>query len=326
MDLHNGVAPEEDMLHKPVAAKNWSESYAFWAWDDRNDLTVYAHFQRHPEKPLIWRAYCSVMVGSDVYVMHTYGKQRSERGPGFESIHMECEDPHKSWRFRTEGAAQLRTAESLFGSATLDGPATPLNVDVRFECRTPLWSIPHSASGTSEIMPAHYEQKGRVKGFIEIGDKRFEVDCLGANDHSYGVRDTSALQVTDSGFFNCAMPSGRSFTAITMAPGKHVGYVNNGDGKLHHVNHIELPLDAWEAGQKGVVIAEGDGVRLEAAFEITPRRVVMTMIPPNYEHMGLLHGDNTRLAYGDFTCAVEWDGERGVGSWERCRFNPNGRG
>src|SRR5271154_2545693 len=93
MNLHSDVPSKEDLPHDPQPVAHWSESYAFWAWDHQNDLTVYGHFQRHPEKPIIWRGYCTVMKGDQVYVLHSYGRQRSPFGPGFEAGHMIIEQP-----------------------------------------------------------------------------------------------------------------------------------------------------------------------------------------------------------------------------------------
>ena len=38
------------------------------------------------------------------------------------------------------------------------------------------------------------EQSGRIKGFVEIDGKRFEVDTTGARDHSWGTRDWDFAQ------------------------------------------------------------------------------------------------------------------------------------
>jgi hypothetical protein len=320
MNLHSDVAPSEDLPHEPQAMAHWSESYAFWAWDKRNSLTIYGHFQRHPDKPIIWRGYCTVMRGDQIYAIHTYGRQRSPFGPGFESVHVTIEEPHHLWRFRAEGAGQQRSCASLFKSAINDGPAVPLKVDVQLTCRTPVWALKHGTPGTEAIMPAHYEQTGKVIGFVEIGDKRYEVDCLGANDHSHGPRNTQTLY-NGSGFFNAAFPSGRSLTAIQMSPTAHTGYINCGDGEIRTVTRVVMPKSGWEPGETGSFTAETDDRSVEVSYEITPRRVALTMVPPNYEHIGLIEGPATRLVYCDLTCNVQWDGEHGSGSWEPCWNN-----
>lgn len=317
MNLHSHVPPKEDFPHEPQPVAHWSESYAFWAWDHQNDLTVYGHFQRHPEKPIIWRGYCTVMKGDQVYVLHSYGRQRSPFGPGFEAVHIIIEQPHHLWRFRAEGAGQQRSAAALLEAAISDGPAVPLAVDLQLSCRTPVWGLKHGTPDTESVMPAHFEQTGQVIGTVEIGNQRFELNCLGANDHSYGPRNTQKLH-NGSGFFNGAFPSGRSLTAIQMSPGAHTGYMHLGDGKIHTVTRVEMPKSGWEPGETGKFLAVANGHSAEVAYEVTKRRVALTMVPPNYEHVGLVDGLATRLAYCDISCNIEWDGEAGSGSWEPC--------
>ena len=180
MNLQCHVPPQEDLPHEPQSVAYWSESYAFWAWDDLNDLTVYGHFQRHPEKPIIWRGYCTVMKGDQVYALHSYGRQRSPFGPGFEAVHIIIEEPHHLWRFRAEGAGQQRSAAALLKAAISDGPAVPLKVDLQLSLKTPVWGMKHGTPDTEAIMPTHYEQTGKVIGTVEIGNESFQIDCLGA--------------------------------------------------------------------------------------------------------------------------------------------------
>jgi len=319
VNLHGDIAATEDLPHDAPAIPQWSESYAFWAWDHAQDMTVYAHFQRHPDKPAIWRGYCAVIKGDQVYALHSYGRQRSPFGPGFESCHMICEEPHRLWRLRADGAGQQRSVDQLFQRAIDDGPAVPLSVDLQLSCRTPVWGLRHGTAGVETIMPAHYEQKGRIIGTVEIGDVRYPLNCLGANDHSHGVRNLASL-AEGSMFFNGAFPSGRSFTGIQMGPGKHVGYIYPGEGQIRQASRVVAPTSGWQAGDKGKLIVEADTLTAEIHYEITRRRLPLTMVAPNFEHVGLVHGDQTPLSYYELSCKLEWDGESGAGSWEPARI------
>jgi hypothetical protein len=304
------------------AEKYWSESYAFWAWDERNDMTIYAHFQRHPDKPSIWRAYATVMRENGVYACHSYGAQHSPFGPGFAGCSIAIERPHGLWRLQVDGAAQFQTYAQHESSCITDGPATPIRIDVLLSLISPPWDLPHGSADASKIMPMHREQTGHVSGTLELGKERFIVDCPGANDHSRGVRDTSNLK--DGGFyFNAVFPSGKSLTAIKMGfevSSGQLGYLANGDGSVLQATRIVAPDARWpEVGQAGRFIVEAAGETANATFEPTVRRVLLTMIPPSYEHIGLKNGCATDLYYCDHTCRVMLGGEEGWGSWEVAR-------
>jgi hypothetical protein len=249
------VAPSEDWPSAPQPIALWSESYAFWAWDEANDLTLYAHFQRHPDKPTLWRGYATVLRRDEVHALHSYGAQRTRFGPGFESCSITIERPHELWRVRVEGAASRQTVAEHESRCITDGPAVSILIDVQLSLKTPVWSLPHGSKEAESVMPAHYEQTGQVTGVVELGERRFTLNCPGANDHSRGVRDTSQLK--DGGFFfNAVFPSGRSLTAIKMAAGPgagELGYICNGDGRIRQASRVEAPKDAWPAvGRKGV--------------------------------------------------------------------------
>jgi hypothetical protein len=321
MNLSNGVNPLDDTVHDPRDVPHWSESYAWWTWDDQNDVGIYGHFQRHPQDVMLWRGYCAVMIADQVYIHHSYGRQLpGKQGPGFESCHIRIEEPHKRWRFRVDAAGIQRSGAELFRSAITDGPAVPMTVDVALELRSPVWSAGHPSAEAEEIMAAHFEQKGWCTGTVKLGEKSYRIDCLGANDHSFGPRNTTKL-INGSGFINCAFPSGRSLTAIVMSPEAHLGYLDFGDGKLLAATKVVLPDISWETGSRGRLHVEAGDVTADIAIEVSNRRVAMTMVPPNFEHVGLIDGDKTALLYTDKSCRVEWDGEQGSGSWEACRNN-----
>ena len=304
----------------PIAL--WSESYAFWSWDDANDLTIYAHFQRHPEKPTLWRAYACVARTDGVYAFHSYGVAPSPDHAGFAGCAITVERPHKVWRLRVAGAARRQTHEELRRAAITDGPAIPLFIDAELRLATPVWSLPHGSKDATAVMPTHYEQTGTIEGTLTLGGERFAMRCPGANDHSRGVRDTSTLK--DGGFFfNGVFPGGRSLTAIKMGAGAdagQLGYVCRGDGKIRQATHVVAPEAAWpEPNDRGKFTLEAEGRPETVNFEVTRRRVLLTMVPPNYEHVGLAEGERTKLYYCDWTCRLEWDGEVGWGSWEAAR-------
>ncbi len=297
MNLSNGVDPHDDTVHAPVNVPYWSESFAWWTWDNLNDVGIYAHFQRHPDDLMLWRGYCAAMIGDQVHVHHSYGRELPGRqGPGFDSCHIRVEEPHRRWRLRVDAAGIRRASSDLFHAAITDGPATPMSVDIALEMRGPVWDTGHPNPETAEVMPAHFEQKGWCTGTIRLGERTYPIDCLGANDHSYGPRNTTKL-INGSGYITCAFPSGRSLTAIVMSPETHLGYLDFGDGKLLSATKVVLPDIPWDAGSRGTLHVEAGTVAVDMEVEISNRRFVATMIPPNFEHVGLVDGEKTALLW-----------------------------
>lgn len=319
MRLSNGVDPGEDLPRPAQPIAFWSESYAFWAWDDANDLTVYAHFQRHPDDVGLWRAFCCVMLGETVFAQHGYGRGRTD-GPGFAACRIEIEQPHRRWRLRVDGAGAERSEADLFMGGIGDGPATPMSLDLVLDCTSPVWTVAKQTPGTGEIMSAHYEQKGRVTGTVTLGSRRFAVDCPGANDHSHGPRNVTGLR-DGAGFLTCAFPSGRNLTAIIMSPEAQFGYVDLGGGTQLPVRRASLPSCSFEPGSAGRVELDCTDQRFVLDVRVSSRLVPITLLPPNYERIGLVDSDRTAMAYTDMTCAISWDGEAGVGSWQACRVS-----
>lgn len=316
---HSSIDPAENLPHLPLDVPLWSESYAFWVWGEREGLSVYLHYQRHPERPSVWRALVAVMVDGKIYAANSYGPAFSPYGPGHAACFAKNEAPHRRWRLRTDSAAHVRTTEQLNLAAITDGPAIPMAIDLVYDCRSPVWFIGPATPGTNGVYTGHEEQTGWVTGTVTIGDKRYELDCLGANDHSHGSRDFANI-ADGTVYFICAFPSGRCLTAIKRAGKGMSGYLHIGDGQIRTARMIDADWPgSLTPGAKGELRIEAEGARARVSIELGERGLPITMVPPCFEHVGLVDGPATAQYCHEWGCEVTWDGEKGAGSWQLMR-------
>lgn len=299
----------------------WSESYAWWTWDDANDLSIYAHFQRHPIKPSLWRASVALSRTEGVYGVNGFGPQFGPHGPGFDALRICVEKPHQRWRLYVDTAAHFRDMEAHQSGPMTDGPATPLSIDLVMDLHPPRWSLTADEAKATMASSEHYEQAGAVTGEVMLGEERFNVNALGANDHSRGVRDFAALK-TGGFFLPAAFPSGRTLSASKHSgdpAAPEIGYLGFPDGEVALSNRVTPPRHWPAPGQRDEVIIEAG--QHSAKLTITPshRRVFISIAPPTFEHIGLVQGPAAPLYYCDWSCRVEWDGEVGNGSLQMLR-------
>ncbi len=299
----------------------WSESYAWWSWDEANDVSLYAHFQRHPDKPSLWRASIALSRSDGVYALSTYGPQRAPDGPGFDSLHITIEKPHQRWRLRVDAGAHYRSLAAHQSGPLTGGPAAPLSIDLVMDFHSPLWSLTPDQAKATMVSSEHYEQTGVVTGEITLGTERFSVNALGANDHSRGVRDLGTL-ATGGFFLPATFPGGRALCASksSAAPDAHeIGYLSLGDGHLAQSHKVSPPKHWPTPGQRDEIVVETEAHTARLVITPTQRRVYVSITPPTFEQIGLASGADTPIYYCDWTCRVEWDGEIGYGSLQMLR-------
>jgi hypothetical protein len=96
----------------------------------------------------------------------------------------------RRWGIAYSGEAQDMDDPTVMFAATRDRPEgwmrpAQLEMDVVFEAI----SEPHYAVGGAQ---GHFEQTGRVRGTIALGDERWDVDAYGVRDKSWGPRTWQA--------------------------------------------------------------------------------------------------------------------------------------
>jgi hypothetical protein len=162
------AAPEDDVRHAPTDdLPNWNESYWFPFYDPKHEIGVAMRFGMLPN-----RGY------ANVYVLITQGPslvysmidQRAPLPPG------------EKGRLSAAGYT-IEFLEPLdkFRVTFDNGGAT--SIDVTWEGFSPTALWPHPPGATFR----HIEHAGAVRGTVTIGGKRYEIDCLGHRDHSFGA-------------------------------------------------------------------------------------------------------------------------------------------
>ncbi|MER5916725.1 hypothetical protein ABT124_41760 [Streptomyces sp. NPDC001982] len=107
---------------------------------------------------------------------------------------------------------------------------------------TPIDVFPESAGTLADdFAKNHYEVSGRVRGTVRVGARRFDVDSLGYRDHSWGVRDWSAMLTHR--WVAGVIDSSLSFCALSWLGGngtvRKFGYVRQGQ-KVINASEVDI--------------------------------------------------------------------------------------
>ena len=130
-------------------------------------------------------------------VAFTYGRRDIERDLHrydhdltVGGLSLVCVVPFRNWEVGYQGPAQDMDDPTVLLLPTRDRPegwhrAARLEMDVAFDAI----SAPHYAVGGAQ---GHFEQTGRVQGWIRLGDERWDVAGFGVRDKSWGPRTWQA--------------------------------------------------------------------------------------------------------------------------------------
>ncbi len=185
----------DELMHPVGDDPAWSESYYFNFIDPSSRIGMFTRMGFRPNAG--WADALHVIYLAGKRVAFTYG--RRDIGTDLAAydgdlqagdLRLRCEAPFGTWRVDYRGPAQdIADARVLLtrSKARPAGWFTPaeLEMSVAFECTTD----PHYAAQGAH---GHFEQAGRVRGVIELGGERFEVDGFGVRDKSWGPRDWGA--------------------------------------------------------------------------------------------------------------------------------------
>lgn len=126
------------------------------------------------------------------------------------------------------------------GPATVSFTGKKLKVEFVFTGLHAPFSYHDNPDGLPNWMATdRYEQSGRIKGFIEAGDRRIELDRMGHRDHSWGIRSWGMPQHWK--WFCAYTPDGSIALNgwFWIARGEYgcAGYVMK-DGELSAISHM----------------------------------------------------------------------------------------
>ncbi len=177
-----------DMMHPAGTDKEWSESYYFNFYDERNDLCMFMRIGLKPnmdERSM----FCFIMMPDGSVVG---AKEADTMGNGtldVRSLRFRRVEAERRWRLDFEGT--MARMEDI-------GPR-PVRVSFALEF-TSLNEMYDYREGVDvkgealsrDVASEHLEQFGRASGTLRVGDEHFDVLGMGERDHSWGVRDWNA--------------------------------------------------------------------------------------------------------------------------------------
>lgn len=183
----------DDLVKKPLPDPGWRESYYFDFYDERIGLGMWHSIGKKPFKGYsgftigMFGLETLVGVGRDRFSQHTEDHL-------VEGLRYECLVPLEKWRLSFQGELrrpekQFRLDPAVFQSGGgQDLPKVPVSFDLTFTGTVPAYRY-HDRPEWGPLFTGHLDQTGRTTGVVTIGDKKCDVDGLGARDRSWGTRD-----------------------------------------------------------------------------------------------------------------------------------------
>lgn len=187
--------PGEEGRHAIGADPLWNESWYFdWASDD-GSIGGFTRVGYVPNEQRAWfwlylftpdglvaiRDH-DVPLPEKPDVMHLRGEQLW--------VWYTAETPLQHWHFYVEtyGVRVPAGRDLLDGEV---GERVPVAIELDFEAHAPAayWPQLRTLGMDSRVASDRYEQVGRWRGELSVGDSTYEVDAWGERDHSWGTRD-----------------------------------------------------------------------------------------------------------------------------------------
>ncbi len=190
--------PADELFHPVGDHPAWSESYYFNFVDPRTGVGAFTRMGFRPNDGWADALHAVYLPGGRV--AFTYGRRTDltpeavagfgSADPAVANLTLRRGEPFRRWEIVYSGEAQDMDDPTVMLLATRDRPegwARPAHLDmaVTFEAL----AGPHYAVGGVQ---GHFEQTGRVRGTIRLGEQTWEVDGYGVRDKSWGPRTWQA--------------------------------------------------------------------------------------------------------------------------------------
>ncbi len=238
-------------------------------------------------------------------------------------LRFRCVEPFRQWQVSFRGTALEITAQDLIRELIPDeAPSRDVRFDITLEMAVPPWVpgslIPEAGAvlqgdDQSEFMSPRYEQLYRARGWLAIGQERFDFGARGLRIRRQGYRKFEGFwgHCWQSALF----PSGRAFGYIIYPPRPDgqpnfgEGYIYTGEGVLRPARVVEVPwlTKLRTAGDDVSCVLESEGERIEiqgTSFANTRSRG-SAILPPDFPIVQQAH------------VRYVWDGEETFGMLER---------
>ncbi len=175
-----------DVLHEKSSHIEWSESFYFNFYDEKNDICGFMRIGLKPNKS-IKNMFCFFMLSDGSYIGlkddDVYDSDfLAAKGLSFKMI-----EPERKWGMSFDGALVDFSLNK----------EVRVSFDFEFSGLNEIFDYRNCVSGFKEkisqsVASEHLEQFGRVVGELTVRGKKYAVSGLGERDHSWGVRDWNA--------------------------------------------------------------------------------------------------------------------------------------
>ena len=312
---------ERPLDHIPDIA-SWSENYAWDAYDPKRRIGIYLHTGRWWRDTTLWRELILICVdGREVYARRNIAKPADPAVVGASNLKLSCEEPGKRWRWRYHGPVLRGTAEEMMQAPPADAAALLLDFDLEWTAVSPIIDFGHGTEPGASA--SHYEQGGRLKGMIDLGDGAGPVAFDGATfrDHSRGPR---VLQdhFNRHAWIHGTMPSGRTLSTLLIeTPGGQMALADLFAVEADRTTRkyaFETPL-LWDAADdftKPYVIEGADETGARLRIEAEPQFVFSTTLAPPMDLFVGQSNDFDGWRVFQAPTRLTWDGEVGWGHTE----------
>lgn len=292
------LVPADEGRHAPGPEELWGESwYLDWAAPDAS-YGGYVRLGLYPNLGTSW--WWIALVGADrplvLVVDHELpcpdGAAALSPAAGTTSVALTGREPFGRFRVQSE-AVGVELADPAQAFHGLDGPETPVRLDLEWESRSDVFPY---------AMTTRYEISSWITGTVTVGDETIAVDCAGQRDHSWGVRDWWQFPWNwTSGHFDDG-----SFVhaARSIIPGLELfatGYTVDPSGVLTATDEVDNSVDV-------------DGEKLPTAARQRIGAVAFTTEPVGHAPVLLVAPDGRTARFGRAMCRyTAADGRAGTG-------------
>lgn len=286
------LSPADDLRHRPAAPGARTRDSLFW------QLAL-------PARRLAVQCYL-FLSGTDSCGWHVAVWGDGERH-AFETGFMRLADEADLDDVAVDGLLVQQPDPLRTSRIALDRPA--LSIELAFTGSHAPFSYRDNPDGLPPWFAVdRYEQTGRLRGTLRLGDDTISIDHPGHRDHSWGVRDwTAPLSWVWFIAYTASGHAVQGWTWRTASGAGSAGYVVRG-GEPVPIAHISARPTFDGSGSPG-------------ALEADVRDVGGGVTRVRFESFGTLELPDERngILVTESGCAAWIDGEAGAGQWENER-------
>ena len=308
------------------AVPRWSETSWFGTWSPNGEVGIFLHIGRMPgDLDLWWAQLHTYLPDGMLAIDRTWGRSTIDHGVDAGNLHLRVQEPLRHWSLTLDGAGELVSTHQVMRGLVGAGPQVPVRWDIDAVAAGPAWDL--RPRGARE-MPrwagdGHTQQTFLTSGEIVVGGTAYEVNGVGYNDHSRGVRDLSHFGADQ---WMIGILPGATFHTIDIwgpdgAPNLTVGNLFEDDGVVHDIHvashGVYAPCAPCEAHD--VTIERTDGgppyvIRMEVLHTTA---ISVTQRNENLNGTGWDLPDDTLLFTESAVRLTAASGEIGYGHLER---------